>query len=405
VTASASGPLAGVRVVELGVWVAGPSAGAILADWGADVVKVEAPTGDPFRAFFLAAAGVDMPVNPPFELDNRGKRSVCLDFRSAEGAELVRRLAADADVLLTNLRASALREAGLDYPDLAAQNPRLVYARVSGYGERGPDRDRQAYDLGAFWSRAGIAAALTPPGDAPPYMRGGFGDHSTGVATVAGIMGALYARERSGKGQLVATSLMRTGIYVLGFDLNTVLRLGSTHPQPRRETYPNPLTACFRTKDDRWFWLLGLEADRHWPDLVRAVERPEWLDDPRFAHIGVRLRHGVELMRALDAIFATRTRDEWAARFDAAGMWWAPVQSPDEVVADPQAQAAGAFVDVPMPDGGTARMVATPVEFGDTPARPRGPVPEAGQHTEEVLLELGYDWEAIAGLKERKVIP
>jgi len=405
VTVSDAGPLAGIRVLELGVWVAGPSAGAILADWGADVTKIEAHTGDPFRAFFLAAAGVDMPVNPPFELDNRGKRSVCIDFRSREGADLVRRLAAESDVLLTNLRASALREAGLDYDDLAAANPRLVYARVSGYGERGPDSDRQAYDLGAFWARAGVASALTAPGGAPPYMRGGFGDHSTGVATVAGIMGALFARERTGRGQLVSTSLMRTGIYILGFDLNTTLRLGFTYPQPTRETYANPLTASFRTKDDRWFWLLGLQADRHWPDLVRAVERPEWLDDPRFAHIAVRMQHGAELMRALDAIFATRTRDEWGRRFDDAGMWWAPVQTPEEVVVDPQAEAAGAFVEVPLPDGGSARMIATPVEFTATPAKPRGPVPEAGQHTEEVLLELGYDWDAIAGLKDRKVIP
>ncbi len=399
------GPFEGVKVIELGVWVAGPAAGGILADWGADVTKIEPLSGDPLRGFYRAAAGVDLPINPPFELDNRGKRSIQIDISKAQGAALVAKLCDDADVFVTNIRPSVLERARLDYGDLRARNERLVYARVTGYGERGEQRDRQAYDLGAYWSRAGIAGALTVPGQEPPYMRGGFGDHTTGMTMAGGIAAALFARERSGRGQMVSTSLLRAGIYILGFDLNTVLRMGVAFPQPTRQTMNNPLTNCYRTGDDRWFWLLGLQADRHWPDLASAVGKPEWIDDPRFATLQARAEHRELVTSQLDEIFASEALEVWAKRLDEAGMWWAPVQMPQEVPDDPQAQAAGAFVDVPLPEGDTAKMVATPVDFSDTEWTPRAPVPEAGQHTEQVLLERGFDWEEIAALKDAKVIP
>ncbi|HUE30228.1 MAG TPA: CoA transferase, partial [Verrucomicrobiae bacterium] len=171
------GPMAGVRVVELGLWVAGPSAGGVLADWGAEVVKIEPPDGDPFRGLYLAASGAEVPANPPFELDNRGKRSIALDLHTDAGRRIAGELIERADVFVTNVRPEVLESFGLDDARLRARNPRLVYARVTGYGESGPERDRPAYDIGAFWSRAGIAAALTPPGGDPPYQRGAMGDH------------------------------------------------------------------------------------------------------------------------------------------------------------------------------------------------------------------------------------
>jgi crotonobetainyl-CoA:carnitine CoA-transferase CaiB-like acyl-CoA transferase len=395
----------GLRVVELAMWVAGPATAGMLADWGAEVVKIEPLTGDPMRGFFRVTSGADLPVNPPFELDNRGKRSVSIDISQPAGAQLVAELAAKADVFVTNVRPKALKSAGLDYSDLKKVNPRLIYGRITGYGEAGRECDRAAYDLGAYWSRAGIAAALTAPGAQPPYQRGGFGDHTAALALTNGILAALLARERSGEGQLVSTSLLRAGTYVLGFDLNTTVRLGIAFPQPTRTTMPNVLTTCYRTRDERWFWLLGLQADRHWPDLVRAIDKPEWLDDPRFTDIRARRENCAAIVALLDEIFAARTLAEWAERFDAAGMWWAPVQTLEEVVADPQAEAAGAFCDVPLPEGGTARMISSPVDFSATPWKPRAPVPEHGQHTEEVLLELGFDWEYIADLKTRAIIP
>jgi crotonobetainyl-CoA:carnitine CoA-transferase CaiB-like acyl-CoA transferase len=397
--------LSGVRVVELGVWVAGPSAGAVLADWGAEVVKIEPPTGDPFRGLYVVASGVELPANPPFELDNRGKRSVVLDLTKPEAGAVVEKLLARADALVTNVRPAGLRRLGLDYDQLAPRFPRLVYGRVTGYGERGPDADRPAYDVGAFWARAGIAAALTTPGADPPMQRGAMGDHTAGMTLAGGISAALLARERTGAGQLVTTSLLRVGAYVLGWDVNATLRMG-IHATPfTRSTMPNPVISPYRAGDGRWFWLLGLQGQRHWPDLVRAVERPEWLTDPRFATMTGRRDNCAALVEQLDAIFAAHSLAEWGERFDRAGMWWAPVQTTDDLVTDPQARAAGVFIEVPQADGETAPAVASPVDFSATPWSVTGPTPECGQHTEEVLLELGYDWEAIGALKEKGAIP
>jgi crotonobetainyl-CoA:carnitine CoA-transferase CaiB-like acyl-CoA transferase len=400
-----AGPLEGIRVVELGLWVAGPSAGAVLADWGAEVIKIEPPDGDPFRGLYITAAGAELPANPPFELDNRGKRSVVLNLATAEARRIAHGLVERADVFITNMRVAALARLELDWERLAARNPRLVYGLVTGYGERGPDADRPSYDIGAFWSRAGIAAALTPPGGEPPFQRGAMGDHTAGMTLAGGISAALLARERTGRGQLVSTSLLRVGIYVLGWDTNAALRLGLEATPMTRAWTPNPVISAYRTQDDRWFWLLGLQGQRHWPDLVRAIERPEWLTDERFATMRSRREHVSELVAQLDEIFASRTLAEWGAAFDRAGMWWAPVQTVTEVTTDPQAEAAGAWVEVPVAEGGTARMVATPVDFSDTRWAPGGGTPECGQHTEEVLLELGYDWERIGALKEGGVIP
>jgi crotonobetainyl-CoA:carnitine CoA-transferase CaiB-like acyl-CoA transferase len=399
------GPMEGVRVVELGFWVAGPSTGGILADWGAEVIKLEPPDGDPFRGLFLKGMGVDAPINPPFELDNRGKRSIGINYAEAAGREIALQLIDRADVFITNIRVGALTRAGLDYESLSRRNPRLVYASITGYGLDGPDHDRPAFDIGAFWSRSGIAAALTSPGADPPYQRGAMGDHTAGITAAAGIAAALFARQRTGRGQLISTSLLRLGIFTVGWDTNIMLRMGIPATPMTRMATPNPMISCYRGSDGRWFWLLGLQGDRLWPDLVRAIARPELLDDPRFNNLVGRREHCAELVQQLDAAFASKPFSEWAEIFDREGVWWSPVQSTDEVITDPQAIACGAFVDVPLPDGGSARMVASPVDFSDTPWAPRATSPEFGQHTEEILLELGYDWEAIGQLKEKKVIP
>jgi crotonobetainyl-CoA:carnitine CoA-transferase CaiB-like acyl-CoA transferase len=397
------GPLAGLRVVELGFWVAGPAAAGIMADWGAAVIKIEPPTGDPMRALFSAAAGIDVPINPPFELDNRGKRSIAVNVLHEDGRAIALALLDRADVLVSNLRLSALARAGLDYATLHARNPRLVYCSVSGYGPVGPDCDRAAYDVGAFWARAGVGASLAPKDSPPPQQRGGMGDHTTAIAAVSAIGAALFARQRTGEGQFVAVSLLRTGVYVLGWDVNTRLRLGRVESPYDRRRIPNPLVNCYRSRDGRWFWLLGLQGDRHWPDLVRAVEKPELLSDPRFRDIRTRREHNEACVAELDALFAREPMAHWAAALDRAGMWWAPVQTVSEMVGDPQVRASGAFVTAQVPDG-TAEMVASPASFSATPEVAPAMAPEFGQHTEEILLELGYDWERIAALREAGAI-
>lgn len=395
------GPLEGVKVVELGMWVAGPAAAGVLGDWGADVVKIEPPESDPFRGL-LSALGSD--VCPPFELDNRNKRSIGINLSVAEGRELAAELVDQADVFVTNARPAALARAGLDHETLTARNPRLVYAHVSGYGLTGEECDRAAYDVGAFWSRAGVAAALTPEGAPLPYQRGGMGDHMAGLAAAGAVAAALYVRERTGQGQLVSTSLLRIGMYMLGWDISMSLRLGVPTVPMTVAAPPNPLINAYEAGDGRRFWMLGLQADRHWPDVLRAVDRPQWADDPRFASITSRFEHAAELVNLLNEVFATRPLAEWAEIFDREDVWWAPVQHAHEVVDDPQAQASGGFVSVPT-DGEPIRMVASPVDFAGTPWSPRSTSPQFAQHTEEVVLELGHDWERITELKDLGAIP
>ena len=399
-----AGPLEGIRVVEMGFWVAGPGAAAIMADWGAQVIKIEPPEGDPFRGMFMNAAGLDVPWNPPFELDNRGKRSVGLNLQHPDGRAIAHRLLQEADVFVSNLRMPALRRNGLAYDDVQAINPRLVYCHVNGYGLAGDDCDRPAYDIGAFWSRAGIAASLVPVGCEPPQQRGGMGDHTTALSAAGAVCAALVARQRTGLGQMVSTSLLRTGMYVLGWDLNIRLRYGHVAPPYTRFDVPNPLINCYKAGDGKWFWLLGLQGDRHWPDLVRAINRPDLRDDPRFRNIKARRENAPVLVPMLDEIFAAKPFREWTPIFDRENVWWAPVQTPDEVANDPQVRAAGAIVNAPVIDG-PAEMVASPADFSGTPWTVNAAAPEFAQHTEEVLLELGYDWETIAALKEKRAIP
>ncbi len=396
------GPMDGIRVVEMGFWVAAPSAACILADWGASVVKIEPPDGDPFRGMLRGFGGNGM--NPPFEVDNRGKRSVALDLSTDDGKKIARKLVDQADVFVSNVRPGSIDRLGLGYDEVRKTNPRIVYCQVTGYGPDSPERDRAAYDIGAFWSRAGVAASLTAAGREFPQQRGGMGDHMTGLGAAGAISAALYVRERTGEGQRVAVSLMRIGAYMLGWDVNTVLRTKMpTQPYDRFHA-PNPIIDCYQAGDGRWFWLLLLQGDRHWPDILRAVGREDLKDDPRFQNLIARAMNAPALVEALDAEFAKRPLSEWAEAFDRENVWWAPVQTVAEMVEDPVAKAAGVFTDVESPDG-PITTVATPVDFYGTPWQTHDPAPELGQHTEEVLLELGYDWDGIIGLKGKGAIP
>jgi crotonobetainyl-CoA:carnitine CoA-transferase CaiB-like acyl-CoA transferase len=381
--------VADLRVVELGVWVAAPAAAGLLADWGADVIKVEAPAGDPMRNVF-GAIGIEQEMpNPAYALDNRGKRSVVLDLRTEVDRARMEALLAEADVFVTNLKPDVLDKFGLG-PDVTAQrHPHLVYCSVSGYGLEGPERDRASYDLGAFWARSGLSHQLASDGE-PLNARGAMGDHITALSALAGILAAVLQQRATGEGCVVETSLLRTGAYVLGWDLGLQASLGKVaRGQPRHETQ-TPLMNCYRTSDDRWFFLTCLEADRHLRNVFVAIGREELLDDDRFATGRALRKHSREVIAVLDAEIAARPLDEWAQRFDAAGVWWAPVHSPADVLADEQVRVNDGFVDVPHPDGsGSTTSVNGPITFRGRSARTTGPVPRLGEHPDAAFRRQG----------------
>ena len=399
--------LAGTRVVEMGLWVAGPAVGGILADWGAEVIKIEMLSGDPMRKLFGALSGSKEERCPPFDLYNRGKRSVALDINQPEGNALAQRIVASADVFVTNMRPQFLQRAGLDHARLLAAHSKLVYASLTGYGLEGPDKDAPGYDVAAFAARAGVADRATAPGMAPPTWPGGMGDNVTAITTVAGILGALLARERTGRGQLVSTSLLRAGIYSIGMDVSIRVGLGRIAPTPSRTRLQNPLMNSYRAGDGKWFWLIGAEAERHWPGIVAALGVPALLIDERFATPRDRRRNAEALVSTLDEIFAAHARDEWGRIFAQHDVWWDPVNSVDDLMDDPQVRAAGAFVEVPTErksDASRIPGVATPVDFGDAKTGPAGPPPTIGQDTDAILGELGIDPREIARLRSAAII-
>jgi len=353
---------------------------------------------------FQRMLGGDLPTNPVFEMDNRSKRSIAVDLTTADGLVVALDLLADADVFNTNLRVGALERLGLDHESIADRFPRLVDGQVTGYGLEGEDADRAAYDIAAFWARSGLASLLTVPGGDPPFQRGGMGDHSTGISAAAAISAALFDRERSGRGQLVETSLMRQGAYTISFDLNLLLMWGATLDVGVRSTMGNPAMNNYTAGCGRRFWIVGVDGVRHWPPLARAVGHPEWLTDERFARPGNRAANAAELIAMLDSIFATRTLDEWSEVFGGEpDFFWAPINTPDDLLADPAFQSSGALVDVP-DDVASTTMVASPVDFHGTPWEARSTAPGLGQHTREVLGELGRTDAEIASMVATGVV-
>ncbi|PHY17614.1 CaiB/BaiF CoA-transferase family protein [Caulobacter sp. BP25] len=389
--------LEGLRVIELATYIAAPGAAGIMADWGADVIKVESPEGDPMRRFF-DTIGSDQDANPVFELDNRGKRAVVLDIRSDLGREALKALVATADVFLTNVRPAALARAGLDFEALKAVNPRLIYASLTGYGLTGPDADKPGMDVAAFWSRAGVGAITAPKGSEPFPIRTGMGDHVTSLATVSAILAAVFERQRTGEGRLVETSLLRTGVYAIGSDMAIQLRLGKLASTRGRREAVQPLANFYKTADGRWICLLPRQGSVDWPRIAAAAGRPELVDDPRFSSAKARREHGEALVDILDAAFGAMTYAEAAKALDAGDITWAPYQTPRELAQDPQAEAAGCFVETPNGRGGTFRAPAAPARFPGAPDGPRGPAPALGADTAAVFRELGWDEERVAAL-------
>jgi crotonobetainyl-CoA:carnitine CoA-transferase CaiB-like acyl-CoA transferase len=399
------GPLDGVKVVELTMFQQGPVCGTKLGDMGADVIKVEPPTGDPARGF-MRIIGTMVGLkgrNYYFENHNRNKRSIVLDLKTERGMEIFLKLIDSADVFVTNLSIEAPIKMGIGPEVLLERNPRLIYAQASGWGRKGPDAHGLSFDYTGI-GRSGLMMSCGERGTPPAQVLPGLGDELGGMVCAWAVCTALYARERTGKGQLVDTSLMGSIVSMLSLVLSAPAILGQEFPREVRAEAGNPIYNHYKAKDDKWFILAHLQPDRYWPNVCRALGMPELENDPRFNSIEARGANARELIAIMDKQFLARTREEWFEIFKKEGIIYTPIQSTGEVVNDPQALANDYVTWFDHPVLGRTKVVGFPWDFSKTPASVRREAPEFGQHTEEILLELSYTWDDITKLRDEKAI-
>jgi crotonobetainyl-CoA:carnitine CoA-transferase CaiB-like acyl-CoA transferase len=401
-------PLKGIRVIDWTIWQQGPVATAMLADLGAEVIKLEErESGDPGR-WILAVAGSSTAKgtrNFYFEANNRHKKSLALDLKKPQAREIVYKLAAKSDVFVQNFRKGVAARLGLDYQALSSHNPRLIYASASGYGPKGPDSGDPSFDyLGQ--ARSGIMNAIGGPDLPPTYISGGVADQMGGIMLALGVITALLARERYGVGQEIDVSHLGSMTMLQGLNVASRLMMGWEIPRNAREEAFNPLWNHYRCADGKWIALSMLQSDRYWRDFCLAMGLGELIDDPRFKDIRARGLNAGACIAILDQTFATKPRDEWIQILKAGGDFiFGIVNSISDLPDDPQALANDYIVDYEHPELGKTRLVGVPITFSRTPGEPRGHAPELGEHTEMILTgELGFSWDEVARLRESGVI-
>lgn len=400
-----AGPLKGVKVVEMTMFQQGPVAGMRLGDLGADVIKIEAKTGDPARGFMkiIGAMSGLKGNNYYFEHTNRNKRSLVLDLKNKKGKEVFLKLIDTADVFLNNMSIEAPINLGIGPDDLLARNPRLIYAQASGWGRKGPDAHDLSFDYTGI-ARAGLMMSCGERDTPPTQILPGMGDEIGGLMCAWGVTAALYAREKTGKGQVVDTSLMGSIIAMLAFIMAAPAILGQEFPREIRAAGGNPLYNHYRCKDGKWIVIAHLDPNRYWAKMCKAMGIEALQDDPKFNSVEARGKNARELVAIFDERFGTKTRDEWMKILKEEGCIYTPIQTPMEVSNDPQALANNYFINVQHPDWDKIKMVGFPWDFSETPAQWRCKAPDFGQHSEEILSEIGYSKDDIAKLREQDVI-
>ncbi len=400
-----SGPLEGVRIIELGAWVAAPGATAVLGDWGAEIVKIEDPfTGDPVRGW-TSIRGINITdVHFWFEAYNRNKKSLGLDLRLDEGRTILYKLVDRADVFISNFQYSVLDKLKINYDTLSKINPGLIYGVVSGYGKNGPDVEKPGYDITAFWARSGVLDKIIPEGEAPIMPPVAMGDTIVGTFMAGAVSAALFNREKTGEGQEIDLSLFHAAAWAGTMDMQACLHTGRPIGQISRKDVPNPIDNEYFTKDKKWIRVVNIQSDRFWPDFCKAAGIEYLEDDERFKDTMARHTNNTELISIISDIFVKKTAREWETIFMAKGLACATIQGFQDVLNDPQAIENGFFSEVEHPSAGKIKMMSTPFKFSRTPAEVKTSAPEVGQHTEEILLELGYSWEDIIQYKDKKAI-
>ncbi|MFD7052542.1 CaiB/BaiF CoA transferase family protein [Streptomyces mirabilis] len=398
--------LEGLHVVDLASFIAGPAAATVLGDFGADVVKVEPPhMGDAYRSLSRIPPNPQVEgVNYPWQLDNRNKRSIALNLKSPSARPVLESLVRWADVLVTNFPPRTREKLGLEYDALAPLNPRLIYADVTGFGEEGPDAHLPGFDVTAYWARSGLMDLTRQRDVAPATNAFGSGDHSTAITLFAGIMTALYRREKTGQGARVTASLLAEGAWAASMWLQAVL-VGAKPPRPiDRSDPPNALVNMYRTADDRWIVLGFANEDKQVPPFLKAIGHPEAAENPRYADTPSRRAHAAEIVGLLDKTFATRSLTEWRELLDAAGLTYGVVQTLEECAQDPQLLANQVFVPIDDGSDDPHLTVDSPVRLDQEQKVRPGPAPDLGEHTESVLRDLGFDTAGIEELRNAEAV-
>ncbi len=395
--------LDGIRVIDAASFIAGPVATTVMADFGADVIKVEPPGGDTYRK--RGAGYPPCAVNFPWIVDNRSKRAVAIDLRVPEGQRLLHHLVRGADVFVTNTPLDARARLGVRYDDLAPLNERLIYASVTAYGETGPEAAKPGFDSTALWARTGLMDLMRPSPDAPPTRSlPGMGDHPTGMSLFGAIMAALYQRERTGRGTMVATSLMANGLWWNAIQVQGILSGARTEIRPARESAANALSNHYRCRDGRWFLMAHTADERRWEPFAAAIGCGHLLADPRFATVASRRRHASALTALLDEVFAKRDWDEWRPILESTGVAVGLVARLDDIAADGQVRASGALVPIDDQRAGATWTVNSPLSIAGQEKTPPAMAPEVGEHTVAVLRAAGVTEDEIARLLEAGVI-
>jgi crotonobetainyl-CoA:carnitine CoA-transferase CaiB-like acyl-CoA transferase len=395
-------PFEGLKVLDVSSFIAAPAAATILGDFGADVIKVEPPEGDPFRNFHTSHGVPKHPVNFCWEMASRNKRSIAIDLKSEAGYEIFQRLVRQADIMIINYPPAVRARLRLTHADVAPLNERLIYASLTGYGETGPDVDQPGYDATAYFARSGLIDATTYEGAPPAFSAPGTGDHPTATALFAAIMAALWRRERTGKGAEVGTSLLANGWWANGIVGQAALLDAYLPPRPPRTRPRSALVNQYLTKDGRWISLALAREEKLWPPFAHAIGRPELIEDPRFIDTPARRANGATLAAILDPIFASRTLAEWEAVLKEANITYGVINRLQDASRDPQAVAAGAIRESANP--ALPRTIANPLRFNFADQRPAAPAPGLGEHTDAILREIGVSPAEITSLRARGVV-